>query len=148
MISPPNMVGPQFAPIKNQSRLEPQHCCGVQPFGNQQEPAMTFKFAPTIMILVAGLSLAACNKSTPDAQADAVRDTTAAAANSVDASADAVEKQGEVAADQADVKADAMRDNADAMKNTAETKADAIEAGDLGATTATDTTVTTTTPKK
>ena len=41
-----------------------------------------------------------------------------------------------------------MRDQADAMKDNAETKADAIEAGKMGATTATDTTVTTTTAKK
>lgn len=113
---------------------------------------MKLNLAPTMLILVAGLSLAACNKSTADKQADAVRDTTGAAASSMNAQADVVENKGEAAgaaaADNAAATADSMRNSADAMKDTGEKKADAIEAGKMGATTSTDSTTTTTVPTK
>lgn len=113
---------------------------------------MKLNLAPAMLILVAGLSLAACNKSTADKQAEAVRDTTGAAASSMEAQADVVENKGEAVgaatADNAEAAADSMRNQADAMKETGEKKADAIEDGKIGATTATDTTVTTTVPTK
>ena len=93
---------------------------------------MKIRFAPTMLILAAGLSLAACNKSTTDAQADAVRATTDAEAANVEAKADVVENQGEavggVTEDKAEATADAMREGADATKDAGEMKADAKQA--------------------
>ena len=113
---------------------------------------MKIRFAPTMLVLAAGLSLAACNKSTADHQADAVRDTTKAEAANIEQKADVVENHGDamggVASDHADATADAMRDHADAVKNAGEKKADAIEDGKMGATTTTNTGVTTTAPTK
>ena len=111
---------------------------------------MRFNRSTLLLVCVAGVSLAACNKKTADAQADAVRDTTQAAASSMESSADAVENKGEAVADatkdNAAASADAMRSEADAVKDTGERKADAIEAGKIGATTKTDTMTTTTQP--
>jgi hypothetical protein len=113
---------------------------------------MTPRFTPILLLLAAGVSLAACNKSTTDAQADAVRETSNAAAASIDQEAAMVEDKGEAmgkaAEANADETADAMRNKADAIKTEAETKADAIEAGTLGATTSTGDTTTTTVPTK
>ena len=113
---------------------------------------MTLKFAPMILVIAAGMSLAACEKKTTDAQADAVRDTTKAAASSMENKADVVENQGEAAGtaakDGAEASADAMRNQADAVKDAGERKADAIESGTIGATTKTDTMTTTTVPAK
>jgi uncharacterized membrane protein YqiK len=85
------------------------------------------------------MTLAACEKKTTDAQADAVRDTSDAAAADIDNKADVVENKGEA-------NADAMREGADAVRDRGETKADAIEAGTVGATTKTDQLTTTTQP--
>lgn len=110
------------------------------------------RFNPTSMLLicVAGISLAACNKKTTDAQADAVRDTTQAAASSMETKADVVEQQGEAMGaateNNAEASADALRDQADAVKDTGEKKADAIEDGKIGATTKAGTMTTTTVP--
>jgi len=106
-----------------------------------------------LLVLGAGVSLAACQKSTKDAQADAVRDTSEAAAASIDKSATAVEDKGAAMSKaveaNATATADAMHNQADAIKSNAETKADAIEAGTLGAKTSTgDTTPTTVATKK
>lgn len=113
---------------------------------------MKLTFAPTIAILAAGLVLVGCEKSTTDAQADAVRNTTEAAASSIDNKADAVENSGEAMGaateDQAKATADAIRNDAEAIKDTGEAKADAIESGKIGATTQTDTLTTTTSPTK
>lgn len=113
---------------------------------------MKMTFAPTMLILAAGLSLAACNKSPKDAQADAVRDTTKAEAANIEQKADVVENQGEavggVTEDAAAATADAMRNKADAVTNTGEMKADAIEDGKMGAVTKTDSGTTTTAPTK
>jgi hypothetical protein len=114
------------------------------------------KFTPTLTpamaVLVAGLALAGCQKSTTDAQADAVRDTTKAEASSMDTKADAVADQGSAVGgateDNAKAAADAMHDNADAIKKEGEAKADAIESGTIGATTKTDSATTTTEPTK
>jgi hypothetical protein len=113
---------------------------------------MKITFAPTLVILAAGLALAGCNKSTTDAQADAVRDTTKAEAASIESKADVVENNGEAMGsateDNARATADAMRNSADAVKDTGEAKADAIEAGEIGATTKTENATTTTVPTK
>lgn len=110
---------------------------------------MKINFAPTILVLAAGLSLAACNKSPADAQADAVRDTTNAEAASTEQKADVIENQGEavggVTEDRAEATADAMRDKAEAITDRGEMKADAIEDGKVGVTTKTDSATTTTT---
>lgn len=108
-------------------------------------------FTPMIL-MAAALTLAGCEKSTADAQADAVRDSTSATATNMENKADSVEKTGEVAGqvteNKAEANADAIRDQADAVKDAGETKADAIEAGTAGATTTTDTMTTTTAPTK
>jgi hypothetical protein len=113
---------------------------------------MKITLAPTLLILAAGLALAGCQKSTTDAQADAVRDTTKAEASSMETRADVVENNGAAVGaateDNAKAAADAMRDDAKAVKDTGEVKADAIEAGKIGATTKTDTSTTTTEPTK
>ncbi len=92
---------------------------------------MTRTLNPLILLLAAGLSVAACNKSPADAQADAVRDTSSGVAAQIDKSADAVEANGKAAADAtktaAENKADVMHDQADAVKANGEAKADAIE---------------------
>jgi hypothetical protein len=115
--------------------------------GTEQETEMKILMTPLI-VLAAGISLAACEKKAADVQADAVRDQADTTASTMENKADIVENTG---ADQAaavegatDNKADAMRDQADAVKDNAEQKADAIEAGDNMATTTTDTTATTT----
>ncbi len=111
---------------------------------------MRFHLSPLLLVLVAGVSLAACDKKTTDSQADAVRDTSDAAASDIDNKADAVEDAGEAMGarteNQADANADAMRNQADAVRDRGERKADAIEEGKIGATTKTDTMTTTTVP--
>lgn len=111
---------------------------------------MRYNLSTILIIGVAGLALVACEKKTTDAQADAVRDTSQAAASSMESSADTMENNGavmgEAAADNAEASADAMRDQADAVKDRGEAKADAIEDGMIGATTKTDTLTTTTVP--
>ena len=100
---------------------------------------MQSKPIPLLLLVAAAMTLAACEKKTADAQADAVRDTSAAAASDMDNKADAVEDRGEAVGD-------SMRDKADAVRDRGEAKADAIEAGTVGATTKTDTMTTTTKP--
>ena len=120
---------------------------------------MTIKFATPIFFLAAGLSLAACNKSVPDAQADAVRATTEAEAANTEAMAQGAGTTGGVTRDAmgsngtagttmgADSNAEnRAEDKADAIRDAGEAKADAIEEGKIGATTKTDTGTTTTTP--
>jgi hypothetical protein len=111
---------------------------------------MRYNLSTILVVGVAGLVLTACEKKVTDAQADAVRDTSQAAASNMEATADSVENKGEAmgeaAADSAEASADAMRDNADAVKDRGEAKADAIEDGKIGATTKTDTLTTTTVP--
>lgn len=102
---------------------------------------MTSKTTSLLIAIAAAATLAACdNNKVKDAQADAVRDTTDAAASNMENKADAMEKSGEATGEN-------MRDKADAMRDNAENKADAIEAGKIGATTKTDTTTTTTAPE-
>jgi hypothetical protein len=100
---------------------------------------MPLKTTPLLLLAVASLTLAACEKKTTDAQADAVRNTSDAAAADIDNKADTVENRGEA-------NADAMREGADAVRDRGENKADAIEAGTEGATTKTDQLTTTTQP--
>lgn len=113
---------------------------------------MRYNRSTLLLVCVAGVTLAACNTKTTDAQADAVRDTTQAAASSMENTADAVENKGEAMADvtkdNAAASADAMRNEADAVKAGGEAKADAIEDGKIGATTKTDTMTTTTEPAR
>lgn len=94
---------------------------------------------PLLLLVAAAMSLAACEKKTTDAQADAVRDTSDAAASDMENKADRAEDRGEA-------NADAMREGADAMRDRGENKADAIEDGTVGATTKTDQVTTTTKP--
>jgi uncharacterized membrane protein YqiK len=100
---------------------------------------MPFKPTPLLLLVAAAMTLAACEKKTTDAQADAVRNTSDAAAADIDNKADAVENKGEA-------NAEAMREGADAVRDRGENKADAIEAGTEGATTKTDQLTTTTQP--
>lgn len=100
---------------------------------------MPLKPTPLLLLVAATMTLAACEKKTTDAQADAVRDTSAAAAADIDNKADGVEDKGEA-------NADAMREGADAVRDRGENKADAIEDGTVGATTKTDQLTTTTQP--
>ncbi|MEI6417444.1 MAG: hypothetical protein WCO82_00105 [Sphingomonadales bacterium] len=113
---------------------------------------MRLKATPLLLIMACALTLAACEKKTKDAQADAVRDTSAAAGAEMDKKADAVSDQGEVTGDaiqkQADQGADAMHEKADAVRDRGERQADAIESGKIGATTKTDQITTTTKPTK
>jgi hypothetical protein len=117
---------------------------------NRSLTDMRYNLTRTLVIGVAGLALVACEKKTTDAQADAVRDTSQAAASSMESSADAIEDRGEVMGDaatnNAEATADGIRDRADAVKERGEKQADAIEAGTIGATTKTDTLTTTTVP--
>jgi len=110
------------------------------------------KTSLTLTILAATLALAGCNKSTKDAQADAVRDTTSAAASDMESQADGVENQaaaiGGTTENSTVATADAMRDSADTMRKEGEAKADAVEAGTMGATTTTDSASTTTLPTR
>ena len=92
-----------------------------------------------LLVIAATVSLAACEKKVTDAQADAVRSTSDAAAADIDNKADVAETKGEATGD-------AIRDSADAVRDKGEAKADAIEAGTEGATTKTDTLTTTTKP--
>jgi hypothetical protein len=109
---------------------------------------MSMKVTPLLLIMACALTLAACEKKTKDAQADAVRDTSAAAAAEIDKKADAVSDQGEAASDamqkQADKGADALHEKADAVRDRGKSQADAIDAGKIGATTKTDQITTTT----
>jgi hypothetical protein len=109
---------------------------------------MRLKATPLLLVLACAMTLAACEKKTKDAQADAVRDTSAAAGAEMDKKADAVADQGEAASDamqkQADKGADAIHDKADAVRDRGERQADAIESGKMGATTKTDQITTTT----
>lgn len=110
---------------------------------------MRSNYSPLLLVAVAGVALAACNKKPADAQADAVRDTTEAAATSIENKADAVENQADsqnAVQNNAEKQADAMRNQADQIKENGEKKADAIEDGKIGATTKTDTMTTTTVP--
>lgn len=100
---------------------------------------MPFKPIPLLLLVAAAMSLAACEKKTTDAQADAVRNTSDAAAADIENKADSVEEKGEA-------NADAMREGADAVRDRGENKADAIEDGTVGATTKTDQLTTTTQP--
>jgi hypothetical protein len=113
---------------------------------------MRYNLSSLLLVCVASVSLAACDKKTSDAQADAVRDTTQAAASDIEGKADAVEDQGKLdgnaVENSAEAAADKMRDKADTIKGVGEQKADAIEAGKMGATTKTDTMTTTTVPTK
>lgn len=102
---------------------------------------MPFKSTPLLLLVACAMTLAACEKKTTDAQADAVRDTSAAAASDIENKADVVENKGEA-------NGDAMRDNADAVRDRGEAQADAIESGKMGATTKTDQMTTTTQPTK
>ena len=101
---------------------------------------MPLKPTPLLMLVAAALTLAACEKKTTDAQADAVRDTSDAAAADLENRANTVEEKGEA-------NADAMREGADEVRDRGERKADAIEEGTVGATTKTDQMTTTTDPK-
>ncbi|GGE12030.1 hypothetical protein GCM10011529_17960 [Polymorphobacter glacialis] len=96
---------------------------------------------PTMMILAAGLTLAACNKSPADKAADVARAETEGAAAQIETTADTIENKGEavggVVEDNAEVKADAIRDQADAVKDAGEAKADKIEEGATGTATET-----------
>ncbi|MGL6043534.1 MAG: hypothetical protein ACRC1J_06375 [Sandaracinobacteroides sp.] len=113
---------------------------------------MRYNLLTLLVIGVAGLGLAACEKKATDAQADAVRDTSQAAATNMENTADAVEEKGEAmgAATQnnAEASADAMRERAEGVEERGERQADAIEDGTTGATTRTDTMTTTTAPAK
>lgn len=100
---------------------------------------MQLKPTPLLLLVAAGLTLAACEQKTTDAQADAVRNTSDAAASDMENKAERVEDRGEA-------NADAMRESADAVRDRGENKADAIEAGTVGATTKTDQLTTTTQP--
>jgi hypothetical protein len=102
---------------------------------------MSFKPTPMLLLIAATLTLAGCEKKVTDAQADAVRDTSDAAAADIDNKADRVEDKGEA-------NADAMREGADAVRDRGENTADAIEEGKVGATTKTDQLTTTTQPTK
>ncbi len=90
---------------------------------------------PAIILIAAGLSLAACDKSPADKAADVSRAQTEGAAAQVDAAATATEKQGEAVGgateDSMTTNADAMHNSADAMKDAGEKKADAIEEGTM-----------------
>jgi len=107
---------------------------------------------PTTMLIAVAcaITLTACDKSTKDSQADAVRDTSDAAGSDIDDKADAVEEtgkaMGEATEKRADDTADAMREDADAVRERGERQADAVEAGTVGATTKTDRLTTTTQP--
>lgn len=94
---------------------------------------MRFNPSSSLLVLVACVSLAACDKKVADSQADAVRNTSDAAATDIENKAEAA--------------VDATKDQADAIRDRGEKKADAIEAGTVGATTKTDTMTTTTEPK-
>ena len=100
---------------------------------------MSLKPTSLLLLLAATLTLTACEKKVTDAQADAVRDTSDAAAADIDNKADRVEDKGEA-------NADAMREGADAVRDRGENTADAIEEGKVGATTKTDQLTTTTQP--
>lgn len=108
---------------------------------------MTLKPLSLLLIAACALSLTACEKKTRDAQADAVRDTSDAAAADIDNKAETVEDQGQAMGNAADSEADVMRKQADAVRDRGERKADAIEDGTVGATTKTDQLTTTTKPK-
>ena len=103
-----------------------------------------------LLVFVCAFTLAACDKSTKDAQADALRDTSAAAGADIDENAEAVEEQGKAMSNatetEAKATADAMRKQADAVRARGEMQADALEAGKIGATTKTDQLTTTTAP--
>lgn len=111
---------------------------------------MTSRPSALLLVFACAITLAACEKSTKDAQADAMRDTSAAAGADIDEKADAVEDQGEAvgqaAEKQAEARADAMRERADNVRARGERKADAVESGTAGATTKTDQLTTTTKP--
>lgn len=100
---------------------------------------MRLKPTPVLLMVAAAVTLAACDKKTTDAQADAVRNTSDAAAADLENRADRVEDRGEASAE-------AMRESADAVRDRGENKADAIEDGTVGATTKTDQMTTTTQP--
>lgn len=122
------------------------------PWTPTEEPAMKTNFAVALLVLSAGLSLAACNKPATDAKADAVRAEADATAAQVDTNADTLEKTGENQAaaieGATDTKADAMRNTADAIEKTGEKQADAIEDGAAMTTSKDGSTVTTTTVEK
>ncbi|HPU15761.1 MAG TPA: hypothetical protein PK808_06735 [Polymorphobacter sp.] len=88
---------------------------------------------PSILLVTAALTLAACQKSPADAQADAVRTDSKATATAVDAQADTIEANGKadasVTKDVTKNQADALHDQADAIAENGEKRADAIEAG-------------------
>jgi uncharacterized membrane protein YqiK len=111
---------------------------------------MTSKPSTLLLVFATAATLMACEKSTKDAQADAIRDTSAAAGSDMDDRADAVEEQGkamgEAAENRAEAGAEAIRENADAVRARGEQQADAVDAGTRGATTSTDRLTTTTTP--
>ncbi|WP_164156446.1 hypothetical protein [Sandarakinorhabdus rubra] len=111
---------------------------------------MTTRHYAVLIALASAITLTACEKSTKDAQADAVRDTSDAAGADIDRRADAVldrgEAMGNAAEKQAEAGADAMRETADDVRDRGERQADAVEAGTSGATTRTDRITTTTQP--
>jgi len=111
---------------------------------------MTSRPSTMLLIFASAITLMACEKSTKDAQADAIRDTSEAAGSDIDDRADAVEDQakamGDATREQGEAGADAMRERADAVRARGEQKADAVEAGTVGATTSTDRLTTTTAP--
>jgi hypothetical protein len=94
---------------------------------------------PAVILIAAGLSLAACDKSPADKAADVSRAQTEGAAAKVDAAATATEQQGEAVGgateDAMTAKADAMHNSADAIENAGEKKADAIEEGKMSTST-------------
>ncbi len=111
---------------------------------------MTSRSSTLLLVLACAVSLTACEKSTKDAQADAIRDTSKAAGADIDQQAEGIEDEGKAAGDaataQAESTAEALRDKADAVRARGERQADAVDAGTTGATTKTDKLTTTTKP--
>jgi hypothetical protein len=108
-------------------------------FAKPGSSTMKTYLKPAIILIAAGLSLAACNKSSTDKAADTAADVSRAEtegnAAQVDTAADTMENKGEAVGgtteDAMTADANAMRDRADAMNAAGEKKADAIEAGTM-----------------